>query len=103
MVVRRRKRPTHRTRSALPRELPKRCIKLFSFRGDTVLDPFVGSGATMIEAMANERRAVGLEKESNYCFLALKRLKEECGLQSSQFCLENRGGGVKYTYPSWRW
>lgn len=76
-----------------PRELPKRCIKPFSFRGDTVLDPFVGSGTTMIEAMANDRRAVGLEKESDYRFLALKRLKEECGLQSSQFCLENRGGG----------
>jgi len=86
-----------------PRELPKRCIKLFSFRDDTVLDPFVGSGTTMIEAVANDRRAVGLEKESNYCFLALKRLNEECGLQSSQFCMENRGGGVKYTYPSWRW
>lgn len=64
-----------------PRELPKRCIKLFSFVGDTVFDPFVGSGTTMIEAVANRRRAIGLDKESKYCELTLKRLRDECELK----------------------
>ena len=59
-----------------PLELPKRLIKLLSFKGDTVLDPFVGSGSTMIEAIKHDRNALGIEKESKYCELAEKRIKE---------------------------
>ena len=61
-----------------PRELPKRCIKLFSFKGDTVLDPFVGSGTTMIEACLNGRSAIGIEKEKKYCALTKQRIYKEC-------------------------
>ena len=75
-----------------PRELPKRCIKLFSFVGDTVLDPFAGSGTTMLEAYANKRRAVGVEIEWDYCRLTLERMQQECGLKSTKYSLENRGG-----------
>ena len=64
-----------------PRELPKRCIKLFSFVGDTVLDPFVGSGTTMIEAINNDRKAIGIEKIPDYCKLTSKRVNAECGLE----------------------
>lgn len=63
-----------------PRELPKRCIKLFSFVGDTVLDPFVGSGTTMIEAINNNRIAVGIEKELKYCRLTKERIMDFCDL-----------------------
>ena len=59
-----------------PRELPKRCIKLFSFIGNKVLDPFLGSGTTMIEALANGRQAIGIEIDPKYCELAKKRIKE---------------------------
>lgn len=62
-----------------PRELPKRCIKLFSFIGDTVLDPFLGSGTTMIEAMDNQRIAIGVEKELKYCNLINERLRDSLG------------------------
>ena len=58
-----------------PRELPKRCIKLFSYVWDTILDPFLGSGTTMIEAMNHHRRAIGIDISSQYCHLALKRMK----------------------------
>jgi site-specific DNA-methyltransferase (adenine-specific) len=61
-----------------PRELPRRCIKLFSFVGDTVLDPFCGSGTTLIEAQINHRHGVGLELDLSYCELAKKRLLKEC-------------------------
>nr|WP_233707506.1 site-specific DNA-methyltransferase [Helicobacter bizzozeronii] len=44
-----------------PRELPRRCIKLFSFVGDTVCDPFSGSGTTMLEAHLNRRSFIGIE------------------------------------------
>lgn len=57
-----------------PVELPKRCIKLFSFVGDTVLDPFMGSGTTLLAARALQRRAIGVEVEKTYCALARERL-----------------------------
>ncbi len=63
-----------------PRELPKRCIQLFSFMEDTVLDPFNGSGTTMIEAILNRRRATGIELSEAYCKLARKRILNECGV-----------------------
>lgn len=63
-----------------PRELPKRCIKLFSFRGDSVLDPFAGSGTTIIESVLNDRIAIGIEKELRYCELAERRLHDTCGI-----------------------
>lgn len=61
-----------------PRELPRRCIKMFSFVGDVVFDPFAGSGTTLIEAINNHRHAYGLEIESGYRALALKRINREC-------------------------
>ncbi len=60
-----------------PIELPKRCIKLFSFVGDTVLDPFLGSGSTLIACSVLNRKGIGVEIDENYCKLARERLKKE--------------------------
>jgi site-specific DNA-methyltransferase (adenine-specific) len=71
-----------------PRELPKRCIKLFSFVGDVVLDPFLGSGTTLLEASANNRCGVGFEIVREYCEIAKKRLEsiwQENGLCDDSF------------------
>lgn len=57
-----------------PEELPRRLISLFSFVGDTVLDPFMGSGTTLKVARDRGRVAVGVDIESAYCELALRRL-----------------------------
>lgn len=57
-----------------PKELPYRAIKLFSFQGDTVFDPFMGSGTTLVVAGNNKRKAVGLEIDANYCELAKHRI-----------------------------
>jgi site-specific DNA-methyltransferase (adenine-specific) len=57
-----------------PIELPKRCIKFFSFVGDTILDPFVGSGTTLIAASMLNRIGIGIEIETEYCKLAKNRL-----------------------------
>lgn len=59
-----------------PRELPKRCIKLFSYVDDVVLDPFCGSGTTMIEAFLNNRKFIGIDIDEGYCSLAKKRFLE---------------------------
>lgn len=59
-----------------PVELPLRLIKLYTFSGDVVLDPFMGSGQTALAARQCGRRFVGYETNSEYVSLALKRLKE---------------------------
>ena len=58
-----------------PRELPTRAIKLFSFVGDTVLDPFLGSGTTLVAAIMNNRRGIGVDVDESYCKLAQKRIE----------------------------
>lgn len=60
--------------AAFPLELPKRCIKLFSFVGDTVLDPFAGSGTTLIAAAMLRRIGIGVEIDRQYCEVAKKRI-----------------------------
>ena len=64
-----------------PYELPKRCIKLFSRLGDTVLDPFAGSGTSMVAGIHLMRHAIGIEKEVHYCNLIRDRIQTQCGLQ----------------------
>jgi site-specific DNA-methyltransferase (adenine-specific) len=44
-----------------PEELPRRCIRLYSFVGDTILDPFAGSGTTLKVARELERNSIGYE------------------------------------------
>jgi len=60
-----------------PVELPKRCIKLFTFVGDSVLDPFVGSGSTLIACVLTNRKGVEIEIDKNYCEIAKNRLLKE--------------------------
>ena len=66
--------------TAFPLELPKRCIKLFSFVGDTVFDPFVGSGSSLIAASILRRRGIGVEIDAHYCQIALNRLEKEASV-----------------------
>jgi len=57
-----------------PEELPERLIKLYTFRGDVVLDPFAGSGTSCVAALNNDRGYVGYEIEEEYVTLAEDRL-----------------------------
>jgi len=50
---------------------------MFSFTGDTVLDPFCGSGTTMIAALKKGRNSVGIEIDRQHCRMTAKRLKAE--------------------------
>jgi len=60
-----------------PLELPRRCIKLFSFVNDVILDPFLGSGSTLITAYQNNRKGIGIEIDKGYCKIAYNRLIKE--------------------------
>ena len=62
-----------------PEELPKRLIKMFSFAGDIVLDPFLGSGTTCLSAKKLERNSVGYEINKDF----LPVIKEKLGADSS--------------------
>jgi DNA modification methylase len=58
-----------------PESLAERLIKLFSFAGDTVLDPFVGTGTTSLAAIATGRNSIGNEIEPAYLKIAEQRLR----------------------------
>jgi modification methylase len=57
-----------------PEVLASRLIRMYSFVGDTVLDPFVGSGTTLISAMDADRNSIGVEVVPEYAEIAAKRV-----------------------------
>lgn len=60
--------------AAFPEELPEWFIKLFTKENDTVLDPFMGSGTTLIVANRMKRNSIGIDVVSDYCETVRKRL-----------------------------
>ena len=57
-----------------PIELATRLVKMFSFVGDTVIDPFCGSGTTMLASLNTNRNSIGVETEEFYCLATIERL-----------------------------
>jgi modification methylase len=60
-----------------PLELARRLVRMFSFVGDTVLDPFCGSGTTMVASLRSGRNSIGIEIDPEYCHMAVRYLKAE--------------------------
>ena len=59
-----------------PVELPRRLIQLYTFEGEVVLDPFMGSGQTAIAAVKSHRHFIGYEIDENYMALANQRISK---------------------------
>lgn len=57
-----------------PLEVATRLVKMFSFHGDTVVDPFCGSGTTLLAALNSERHSIGIEVEKKYCEMIVERM-----------------------------
>ncbi|MBN1580006.1 MAG: site-specific DNA-methyltransferase [Anaerolineae bacterium] len=68
---------TRKHPAPFPLELANRLVRMFSFHGDTVLDPFAGTGTTMIAALRANRNSIGLDIDAEYCRMAARRLKTE--------------------------
>jgi len=60
-----------------PLELASRLVRMFSFTSDTVLDPFCGTGTTMIAAIRYGRNSIGIDIDPEYCRMAARYLKKE--------------------------
>ena len=74
-------RPASATRighpAPFPVELPQRLIDLYTYRGDLILDPFMGAGTTAVAAVRTGRHYVGFDTDRDYVALAEERIAEE--------------------------
>ena len=77
-----------------PVELAERLVRMFSFVGDTVLDPFLGTGTTAIAAAKTGRNSVGFEIDEHYFDLAAKRVANETSSLFSKTTIEVVRGGA---------
>lgn len=83
-----------------PEELPKRLIKMFSFVGETVLDPFAGSGTTSLAAKHLGRNSIGYEINKEFAPIIREKLyadQREMYCESQVLFIEDREG-VKYSF-----
>lgn len=71
-----------------PLELANRLIRMFSFVGDTVFDPFLGTGTTAVAAASAGRNSIGVEIDEHYFEGALARLKQETASLFTQVAIE---------------
>ena len=60
--------------ASFPVELPYRLTQLYTFKGDVVLDPFIGSGSTAIAALKSERKYIGYDIDPEYIKIAEERI-----------------------------
>lgn len=94
--------------AAYPFEIPYRLINMYSVKGDTVLDPFLGTGTTTLAAISSERNSIGIEYDKNFSSIILGGVKDLCKIANSvitkrledhvKFCEEyqKEKGSLKY-------
>jgi adenine-specific DNA-methyltransferase len=80
-----------------PVELVERCILAFSEKNDKILDPFVGTGASIIAALKHKRIGIGIDKDANYVALAKKRIKD---FESGKLKLRDPGRAIRRPQPN---
>lgn len=80
-----------------PISLAQKCIELFTHRGELVLDPFVGSGTTLVAAQDLDRNAIGFDLKEEYITLSNKRISENSSLlnNTSQIAIKDNANNIK--------
>jgi site-specific DNA-methyltransferase (adenine-specific) len=63
------------TKATFSMDIPTKAIKILSYKNDVILDPFAGSGTSLVAAETLDRRWVGIELSPNYCEVANSRVK----------------------------
>ncbi len=83
-----------------PLELADRLVRMFSFVGDTVLDPFCGSGTTMVAALKSGRNSIGIEIDPEYCKMVARNVRSELSnlFSSDTFIFEKDAKENKVPY-----
>jgi DNA modification methylase len=84
---------TRKHPAPFPEELAYRLVRMFSFIDDTVVDPFCGSGTTMVAAMKAGRNSIGIEIDAEYCRMTEERLRDE---NTSMFS----SASLEFIYPA---
>jgi DNA modification methylase len=72
------------TKATFSMDIPTKAIKILSYKNDVILDPFAGSGTTLVAAETLERRWLGIELSTNYCKIANTRVEYFKTLQTIQ-------------------
>jgi site-specific DNA-methyltransferase (adenine-specific) len=96
-----------------PLELALRLVQMFSFVGDTVVDPFSGTATTMVAALKTGRNSIGIELDTEYCRMGASRLMSENGslfsradlqiqLHASSPAEDNGAEALRETSPPYR-
>jgi DNA modification methylase len=83
-----------------PLELAERLVRMFSFVGDTVLDPFTGTGTTNVAAARWGRNSIGVEIDEQYFDAALERVRARMRLEVTQGTVEERRASVLHPLPA---
>jgi len=82
--------------AAFPEELPRRLIRMFSFVGETVLDPFLGSGTTSVAACNSGRHSIGYEINPEYADFSCQRLGSDSRFNQNSIRVVHQSPGDRY-------